>query len=78
MNNLKPREKEIYQFIKQYALQNGFMPTIREICEGVGLKSTSSVFHYMSDMQSKGYIIRHPDAVRYSVKGIRYIEDPST
>ena len=75
MNNLKPKEKEIYRYIKAYGLEHGYLPSIREICAGVNLKSTSSVFRYLEDMQSKGYIKRECGSERYAVKGLRYVEE---
>ncbi len=72
---LKPREKQILRYIMDYGLEHGYLPTIREICEECHLKSTSSVQHYLMDMQQKGYIIRDVGSSRYSVKGLRYIEE---
>ena len=75
MRELKSKEKEIYQFITDFALKNNYLPSIREIGDGVNLKSTSSVFAYLEDMQSKGYIKREWSSTRYSVKGLRYVKE---
>ena len=74
MDNLKPKEQEIYRYIKDYGIEHGYLPSIREICAGVDLKSTSSVFSYLEDMQHKGYIKREWGSERYAVKGLRYVE----
>ena len=75
MKELRSKEKEIYRYIKDFAIEHGYLPSIREIGNGVGLKSTSSVVRYMEDMQHKGYINREWGGTRYSVKGLRYIEE---
>ncbi len=73
MSELKKKEKKIILFIKEFALTNGYLPTIREIGEGVNLKSTSSIACYMVSLEKKGYIIR--DGWRYKVKGLKYVAD---
>ena len=37
------KQKEILEFLKKFTLQKGYPPTVRDICEAVQLKSTSSV-----------------------------------
>ena len=50
------RQSEIYEYIIGYMEKNLFSPTVREICEGVGLKSTSSVYSYLKKLEENGYI----------------------
>ena len=62
----------ILEFIKEYGCEHGYLPTYREIGEGVGLKSTSSVAYYMLKLSDDGKI----DMVgktRYRVRGMRYV-----
>ena len=73
MSGLKKKEKEVLLFIKEYALTKGYLPTVREISEGVHLKSTSSIAWYMITLEKKGYIKR--EGWRYTVKGLRYVAD---
>lgn len=69
------REEKILKYIKSYMLKCGVTPTIREICIGVGLKSTSSVQHYMDILASKGHIERlDRHSGRYRVKGMKYVQ----
>ena len=44
--------KKIYDFLAE----NGYSPSIREICEGIGIASTSSVHHHLSVLQDMGKI----------------------
>ena len=45
------KQKEIYDFIISYMKENLFSPTVREIGMGVGLKSTSSVYTHLKNLQ---------------------------
>ena len=71
---MKPREEQILRFIKDYGLEHGFLPTVREICDGVNLKSTSSVSLHLANLEKLGYIKRDTGSPRYSVKGLWYVE----
>ena len=55
------KQKEILEFIKAEILRKGYPPSVREICEAVNLKSTSSVH---SHLETNGYIRRDPTKPR--------------
>ncbi len=61
---LTTRQQEIYDFLKQQILERGYPPSVREICEAVHLKSTSSVFAQLERLENKGYIKRDPSKPR--------------
>ena len=50
------KQKEIYEFIKQYIDEKEYSPTVREICSAVGLKSTSTVHGHLERLEKKGLI----------------------
>ena len=56
--NITPKQKEILEYIKDQILTRGFPPAVREICEAVNLKSTSSVHSHLETLENKGYIRR--------------------
>ena len=58
------KQEEILRYIKDSILQRGFPPAVREICEGVGLKSTSSVHAHLESLEKNGYIRRDPSKPR--------------
>ena len=58
------KQREILEFIKQEILQRGYPPTVREICEAVHLKSTSSVHSHLETLEKNGYIRRDPTKPR--------------
>ena len=61
---LTPKQEEIINFIKQEILAKGYPPSVREICEAVTLKSTSSVHAHLESLERKGYIRKDPTKPR--------------
>ncbi|MBE5906905.1 MAG: transcriptional repressor LexA [Lachnospiraceae bacterium] len=55
---ITPKQKEILEFIKSEILSKGYPPAVREICEAVNLKSTSSVHAHLEKLEKNGYIRR--------------------
>ncbi len=55
---MNDRMQQILNFIKQYIKDNGYAPSVREIGDAVGLKSTSSVANYLKELEDEGYIRR--------------------
>ena len=53
---LNKREKEILKFIERQIMTDGYPPSVREIGEAVGLKSTATVHGYLARLEEKGYI----------------------
>ena len=61
---ISKKQQEILEYIKSQILQRGFPPAVREICEAVGLKSTSSVHSHLETLEKNGYIRRDPTKPR--------------
>lgn len=57
MKPLSKSQQAIFNFLKQCA-DEGRTPSVREICEATGLKSTSTVHHHLSALEEKGLIER--------------------
>ena len=55
---ISAKQQEILDFLKNTILSTGYPPTVREICEAVHLKSTSSVFQHLEKLEKNGYIKR--------------------
>ena len=60
----KDKQKEIYEFLKTYTENKGYPPSVREICEAVSLKSTSTVHGHLKRLEKKGLIKRDPTKPR--------------
>lgn len=63
-NKATIKQQEILEYIKETILKKGYPPAVREICEAVHLKSTSSVHSHLSALEEKGYIRRDPTKPR--------------
>ena len=58
------KQHEILEYIKDEILKKGYPPAVREICEAVNLKSTSSVHSHLESLEKNGYIRRDPTKPR--------------
>lgn len=56
MGRVSTKREEILAFLKQFAAENGYPPTVREIMQAVGLKSTASVHYHLAELQRTGEI----------------------
>ena len=61
---ISKKQEEILNYIKNEILERGFPPAVREICQAVGLKSTSSVHSHLESLERNGYIRRDPTKPR--------------
>ncbi len=61
---ISDKQKEILEYMKQEILNKGYPPTVRDICEAVHLKSTSSVHSHLETLEKNGYIRRDPTKPR--------------
>ena len=58
------KQREILEYIKEMILKKGYPPAVREICEAVHLKSTSSVHSHLESLEKNGYTRRDPTKPR--------------
>ena len=64
MQRLTPRQQEIYEFLARHLEENGYPPTLREICSEFGMKSTRAASDHLLALERKGYIARTRDRSR--------------
>ena len=64
MTDVKDKQSEIYEFLKTYTESKGYPPSVREICEAVSLRSTSTVHGHLKRLEKKGMIKRDPSKPR--------------
>ncbi|MDQ0149051.1 transcriptional repressor LexA [Eubacterium multiforme] len=60
----RDKQSQIYEFLKNYTENKGYPPSVREICEAVSLKSTSTVHGHLKRLEKKGLIKRDPTKPR--------------
>ncbi len=61
---ISAKQQEILEFIKSEIMRKGYPPAVREICEAVHLKSTSSVHSHLETLEKNGFIRRDPTKPR--------------
>ena len=62
MLELTERQQEILLYIKEQVREKGYPPSVREIGDAVGLRSSSTVHGHLKRLESKGYIRRGSQA----------------
>jgi len=56
--NLSPKQKTVLEYLKKFIRENGYPPSVREVCTGVGVMSTSTVQSHLNALENKGFIRR--------------------
>ncbi len=56
MSRTSTKQSEIYDFLCRFTGENGYPPSVREICAAVGLKSTASVHYHLNELKRQGRI----------------------
>lgn len=64
MEKLSKQQQIIYDFLIKYQEDHGYPPSVRDICDAVGLRSTSTVHGHLSRLERKGLIQRDPTKPR--------------
>lgn len=64
MKDISEKQLQILEFMKNEVKQKGYPPSVREICEAVGLKSTSTVHGHLARLEKRGLIRRDPTKPR--------------
>ncbi len=57
MQELTPKEAAVFEFVRR-SIDDGVVPSVREICAQLSIKSTSTVHRYLKSLADKGYIER--------------------
>jgi repressor LexA len=63
-DELTDKQREILDYMKSEIIKKGYPPSVREICEAVKLRSTSSVHAQLATLERKGYIRKDPTKPR--------------
>ncbi|MBR1524250.1 MAG: transcriptional repressor LexA [Lachnospiraceae bacterium] len=61
---ISEKQRQVLEYIKQQILEKGYPPAVRDICQAVNLKSTSSVHAHLETLEKNGYIRRDPTKPR--------------
>jgi repressor LexA len=74
LESLTTRQKQILEFIRRQIRERGYPPSVREIGEAVGLRSSSTVHGHLARLEEKGYLRRDPTKPR----AIEVLDDDPT
>ena len=58
MSRTTTKRKEILDFLTKFIAENGYAPSVREICAGVGIRSTATVHSYLKELAEMGYLTK--------------------
>ena len=58
MENLTKRQQVIFNYIKDFISNNGYPPSVRDICEGLNLSSTATVHTHIKNLVDLGYLMK--------------------
>jgi len=64
MEKLSQKQVKVLEFLKDFIKEKGYAPSVREICDAVGLKSTSTAHGYLERLELKGFIKKDPQRPR--------------
>jgi repressor LexA len=64
LKKLTSRQREILNFINEEVMHKNYPPSVREICQAMGLSSSSTVHAHLKALERKGYIKRDPTKPR--------------
>ncbi len=56
MEKLKPKEQKVLDYVKNFKMENGYSPSVRDVCRDLDYKSTSTVHMYLNRLERFGYI----------------------
>lgn len=72
----KGNRKNVYDFIVKFITKNGYAPSVREICDGTDLKSTSSVYNHLMVLERMGKIHMKANKTRaISLVGYKLVKE---
>ena len=63
-SSLTKRQKEIFEYVKSYARDHGYPPTVRDIGKAIGLTSSSTVHAHLANLEKLGLLKRDPTKPR--------------
>src|SRR5919205_3565059 len=63
-SSLTKRQKEIFEYVKKYAGEHGYPPTVRDIGKAIGLTSSSTVHAHLANLEKLGLLKRDPSKPR--------------
>ena len=64
MGKIDEKLEKVHQFIKRYQAENGYPPSVREICSAIGIKSTATAHYYLDKLTERGLLTKNANKNR--------------
>ncbi len=64
MGKIEIKLDQVYQFIKKYQAENGYPPSVREICTALSIKSTATAQYYLDKLAERGLVTKNANKNR--------------
>lgn len=64
MSKIDLKLEQVYQFIKRYQNENGYPPSVREICSALSIKSTATAHYYLDKLNERGLVTKNANKNR--------------
>lgn len=64
MGKIEEKLEQVHQFIKRYQAENGFPPSVREICSALSIKSTATAHYYLDKLKERGILTKNANKNR--------------
>ena len=61
---ISAKQQKVLDYIRSFMKEHGYPPAVRDICQGLNLKSTSTAHGYLARLEKQGYIRRDPSKTR--------------
>lgn len=64
MSKIDQKLEKVLNFVKRYQSENGFPPSVREICSALNIKSTATAHYYLAKLEKQGHICKNANKNR--------------
>lgn len=64
MGKIEDKLDKVHQYVKRYQAENGFPPSVREICYALDIKSTATCHYYLDKLKERGILTKNANKNR--------------
>ncbi len=78
MGKIDAKLEKVLTFVKRYQMENGFPPSVREICSALNIKSTATAHYYLAKLEKQGHISKNANKNRAIIlaDSLEYVSVP--
>jgi repressor LexA len=64
MGKIEEKLNQVHRFVKNYQAENGYPPSVREICSALSIKSTATAHYYLDKLKERGILTKNANKNR--------------